>query len=590
VGGFARLAHLVKELRATREATGEPVVLLGAGDFLGGSPYGWLALAGQAPELGLMQQIGYDVITIGNHEFDYGPEVLARYLEATGYPQATATTAIVAANIDPPTEHPLGAVGIQKTFILELENGLRLGFFGLLGEAAERVALATQPIDITDPLEAAVSAVQTLKDNRAEIIIAITHAGVEEDRSLAAEVEGIDIIVGGHSHTALYEPLMVNDTIIVQAGALLRYLGVLELAYNPTTGTVRLRNPDSGQPFLVPIDDGIPLDQATTASIDIYTGELNTIIERMTGGRFTDIMDTVATSAFPLPDKPPLAETPFGNFVTDAMRLMGEQKTGERVDFAIQADGNIRSSLVPGSMNHSREQISFFDLVSLVGLGSGHDQQPGYPLVSFYLTGDEMRRVLEVSALLPQVLGDAYFLQVSGLRYTYDPGRAILFWIPIKNLPIPTYRAVLHAERFTGEGIQGDDPADYVPLSWGDENLYHVVTDYYIASFIPMVGDRLPRLTVTPKDRHGNEVPLEDCIIIYEGAEFKVWQAVVEHAANQLAHDGADPQIPEYYAGTAGRINQVRTIPLLIWPALALLVIVALIIFLRLRKRLGTQT
>ncbi|MCL0065753.1 bifunctional metallophosphatase/5'-nucleotidase [Dehalococcoidia bacterium] len=587
VGGFARLAYLVGELRAIREVAGESVVLLGAGDFIGGSPHSWLALAGEAPELALMQEIGYDVITIGNHDFDYGTEVLALYLKAAGYPQATATTVIVASNIEPPANHPLAAVGIQKTFILELENGLRLGFLGLLGEAAERVALHTDPIDITDPIEAAVSAVQTLKDNGAEIIIAISHSGVEEDSSLAAAVEGIDIIVGGHSHTALYEPLMVNDTIIVQAGVLLRYLGVLELAYNPTTDTVRLRNRDTGQPFLIPIDDGVPLDQEIRALIDIYTGKLNTIIERMTGGRFTGIMDTVATSTFPLPDKPPLTETTFGNFIADAMRLIGEQKTGERVDFAIQADGNIRGSVIPGSMPHSLNQVSFFDLVSQVGLGTGADGQPGYPLVSFYLTGDEMRRVLEISSLLPQVLGDAYFMQVSGLRYTYDPGRAILFWIPIKNLPFPTYRAVLQAERFTGEGVQGDDPADYVPLSWGDETLYHVVTDYYIASFIPMVGDMLPRLTVTPKDRFGNEVSLEDSVIIYQGAELKVWQAVLKYAAAQPAPDGAYPQIPEYYAAPAGRINQVQTIPLLLWPALAVLAIVALIIFLLRRRRRG---
>lgn len=108
VGGFARLAHLVGQLRAKKEAAGEPVVLLGAADYLGGSPYAWLALAGQAPELALMQQIGYDVITIGNHEFDYGPEVLAGYLEAAGYPQATAITAIVASNIGPPANHPPG--------------------------------------------------------------------------------------------------------------------------------------------------------------------------------------------------------------------------------------------------------------------------------------------------------------------------------------------------------------------------------------------------------------------------------------------------------------------------------------------------
>ncbi|GFP33217.1 5'-nucleotidase [Candidatus Hakubella thermalkaliphila] len=132
VGGFARLAHLVKVLREGKEGAGEPVILLSGGDYLGGSPSSWLALAGQAPELALMQEIGYDVITIGNHEFDFGPEALARYLETAGYPEAT-TPAIVASNIQPPAQHPLAAVGIQKTFILELENDLRLGFLGLLG-------------------------------------------------------------------------------------------------------------------------------------------------------------------------------------------------------------------------------------------------------------------------------------------------------------------------------------------------------------------------------------------------------------------------------------------------------------------------
>ncbi|GFP29458.1 bifunctional metallophosphatase/5'-nucleotidase [Candidatus Hakubella thermalkaliphila] len=587
VGGFARLAHLVKELREGKEGAGEPVILLSGGDYLGGSPYSWLALAGQAPELALMQEIGYDVITIGNHEFDFGPEALARYLETAGYPEAT-TPAIVASNIQPPAQHPLAAVGIQKTFILELENDLRLGFLGLLGEDAERVALYTDPVEITDRFEAATAAVQMLKDNGAEIIIGLTHAGVEEDRSLAAAVEGIDIIVGGHSHTALEEPVIVDDTIIVQAGSLLRYLGVLELAYNRTTGTVRVRNHDRGQPFLLPIDDSVPLDPITTTLINVYTRHLNALIEKMTGGRFSDIMDIVATSTFSLSYKPPLTETPFGNFITDAMRLVGEQKTGEKVHFAFQANGNIRGSLIPGSMKHSQNQISFYDLANPVSLGSGRDGQPGYPLVSIYLTGDEIRRVLEISALLSDLLGDAYFLQVSGLRYTFDPARAILFWVPIKNLPIPTHRAVLKAERFIGDGIQGGDPADYVPLSWKDETLYHVVSDYYIASFIPWVGDRLPRLRVIPKDRLGNEVPLEDLIIIYDGAELKIWQAVLEYAANQPVAPGlAIPQIPEYYAGTGNRIKEAKTIPLLLWPALALLITIALIIFLRRRKRLG---
>jgi len=97
----------------------------------------------------------------------------------------------------------------------------------------------------------------------------------------------------------------------------------------------------------------------------------------------------------------------------------------------------------------------------------------------------------------------------------------------------------------------------------------------------------LPRLAVTPKDRFGNKVSLEDSIITYQGAELKVWQAVVKYAATQLAPNGANPSIPEYYAASAGRINQGQTIPLLLWPALAVLVIITLIILLLRRRRRG---
>ena len=84
LGGYARLAQAVKDIRAAKGAANEPVLLLSAGDYLGGSPYSWLGLNGEAPDLTIMNKIGYDAVNIGNHEYDYGPELLAQYLQAAG--------------------------------------------------------------------------------------------------------------------------------------------------------------------------------------------------------------------------------------------------------------------------------------------------------------------------------------------------------------------------------------------------------------------------------------------------------------------------------------------------------------------------
>lgn len=257
----------------------------------------------------------------------------------------------------------------------------------------------------------------------------------------------------------------------------------------------------------------------------------------------------------------------MGNFVADAMRLKTQDVLGEKVDFAFQANGVIRGSILPSSLAFAEDRVSFYDLADLVGLGSGLDGQPGYPLVSVYLTGEEVRRVLEISVLLSELMGDTYYLQMSGVRMTYDPERAILLWVPIKNLPLPTSRAVLTAQRYTGEGIQEEEDK-YVPLKKGDETLYHLVADYYIASFLPMVGEMLPNLGLVPKDKEGNPVDIDDAIVYRDGQELKVWQAVVEYAAAQPDDIFGNPRIGEVYSRPTGRIRQVETLPLLLWPLL----------------------
>jgi 5'-nucleotidase / UDP-sugar diphosphatase len=592
IGGFARLATALEDIRAQKAKENEPVLLFNAGDFMGGTAFGWLAPAGYGVELSLMQAMGYDAAIIGNHEYDYGPQVLTNYLLAAGYPQAHQKTVVLASNTRPPKEHPLVERDLLRdTAIFELDNGIKVGTFGLLGEEAEALASDTGEIEFLDPYQTAQEMVDILQGEGAEIIVAITHSGIDEDLELARSVTGIHVIVGGHSHTALYEPVMEGDTIIVQTGSLGRYLGRLELAYHRETKALRVRNGDSDRPFLIPIDRSISPHLEISLLVDAYKERLNDLLWEMSDGRFEDILETVARSSFHLPNYPPLQESPAGNLIVDGMRLITQQVTGERVDVAIQANGNIRGSIIRGSGPRSADNISFYDIISTTGLGYGLDGYAGYPIVSVYLTGEELRRVLEVAVLLTELLGDTFFIQYSGLRYSYNPDNAVLFTIPIINQPLPTTRAVTKAELYVGEGIQPrEDDGQYVPLKRGDERLYHLVTDSYILSFLPMVGDMLPQLRIVPKNAAGEAVLLEDLdqLIVHrsEGRELKVWYTVVEYAAAQPKGEDGLPHMPQYYADTAGRINRVRSFPLIAAVyLLPVFVVVGIAAVIRLKRR-----
>jgi 5'-nucleotidase/UDP-sugar diphosphatase len=590
IGGFARVATAVNEIRENKMREGEPVLLFDAGDFLGGSPFAWLALSGYAAELTIMQKMGYDAVVIGNHEYDYGPDVLAQYLLQAGYPEAHQKTLVLASNTEAPSDHPLAAQGLyRKTGMFVLENGLKVGVFGLIGKDAIQLIGEAGDVQFLDQYEVACQAVNELKEQGANVIVGISHSGVDEDRELARKVPGIDVIVGGHSHTALYKPVLQGDTIIVQAGSRGMYLGQLELAYNSNTGKVRVRNEENGYPFLIPIDSSFACDPEIDALVRGYTLILNAHIDEMTGGKFDDIMSTVARSDFVLSNQPPLSETPLGNFVADAMRMVAQEIIGKKVDIAGEASGCIRTSIFPGTMEYSAGNVSFYEIVESTSVGHGRDGYPGCPIVSLYLTGEEVRRLLEINILLQEFMGDSSFLQFSGLRYSYNPANAVLLTVPFVNLPIPTTRAVTRVELYTGDGIQPVHSEGYVPLKRGDEKLYHVVTDAYILLFLPLSKDILPQLAIVPKNADGEPVPPErfDELIVHQadGSELKVWEAVAIYATAQPPGVDEIPQIPDYYEGVAGRINKIWTFPLVGWLLLILAVIVAGIVFLVFRRR-----
>ncbi len=566
-GGIARLAGLIGQIRQEKEARGEPVMLFSGGDNLGGPAFGWLPLKeGVAAELSLFQKIGYDAVTIGNHEFDYGADQYAAYLKAAGYPEAHERTVILGTNTRPPHDHPLYKMEIHNHFIKELDNGLRVGVFGLIGEDAISKTAQPGPVQFDNPIESARRAVEELTAEGVDILISVNHSGVAEDIELAKAIPEIDVIVGGHSHTALHEPVIEGKTVIVQAGQYLQFLGVLELDWNPELREVSIRNVENGTPFLQPIDSTVAVDEEIEAEVNRYREILNGWLDEITDGVITDIRQEVARSDFPILRNEPQRESAIGNFITDAMKYSAERALGTPVDLAVQANGAIRADLTPGSEEWSDGVIHFYDLVMPFGLGSGDDGLPGYPLVSFYMTEDEVRNALEVSVLLSELMGDNYFLQFSGLQTMFDPNRAVVFNIPFTGTPLPSGRAVLRAEIEKSGG-------ETRPVQKGNENLVHVVTDYYIAGFLPMVGERLPSLKITLRDENGDPIELDEAVVRDGDSQLKVWQAVLEYTLS--LEEGADglPAMPEIYREPEGRQVVTYTLPLWVWPIAALLLI-----------------
>lgn len=559
IGGVARIAGAIKNIK--NKHAGESFLTLSSGDIMGGSPYSWMILKNLTAEIDLLNEIGYNAMTIGNHEFDYGPEILAEYFLRAGYEKTGNKTDIIASNLDIPANHPLLKVDMVENKIYELANGLKIGVFGILGKGAFKLATSAKPIEYKDMFDVSKEQVKKLKSQGADIILLLSHSGDDEDIQLAKKVKGIDIILGGHYHILTEKPIVVNNTYIFHPSYFFRNLGHYVFEYDNSTKNLSILEHNN-----IRMDYSIEEDSVIAKKVEELTLGLNEHLTSYTNGLFTDIKQVNATTSFAL-ERVEFDEFGLGNFVTDAMRFMGEKITGEKVDFAFQGNGVIRSDLYPGAMPWSEKMISFFDLATVSGLGKGPDNMPGYPMVSVYLTEQEIVRATQVTSVLHQIYGDIFFLQFSGLRYTYDPGKALWLKVPFLNLPIPANKAVKSVEKYTGSGIQ--DTEEYVKLSPDGDKLYHVVSDYYIASFLPMVGEVLPKLKIVLKDKNGNPFEsVEDAIVFKtDGQEFKIWEAVSMYA-KEFYDNGED--IPAYYAQKQGRINQEKGVPLYVWSYLVL--------------------
>ncbi len=578
LGGFARLATIVKNERERK--ADETVLLLSSGDFIGGSPFAWLILEGFAPELDIMQRIGYDAATIGNHEFDYGPDKLASYLFRAGYPESHVKLPLLASNLVIPEGHALNGIAFPENKLITLPNGLKIGIFGLLGPQAFSVAPAAKPVEISSFIEASRKQVKQLRAAGADVVIALSHSGIADDRLLAKSLDDLDIILGGHDHVITTEPEWINNTILMHSGYYLSHIGHIELAFDTEIGQLRIINDENNTPFLIRLDSDVPEDPEIAGLIGTYTERLNRFLMKYTDSLVRDLSMPVMVSDFALTTGAPMQEHPVGNFLTDAMRLMAAEVTGEPVDIAFQANGVIRANITPGTMPWSKGQLTFLDLATVSGLGSGPDGKAGYPMVSFYLTEAEVFTLLEIATLMHLLQGNTYFLQFSGLRYSYDPGKALWLRIPFLNLPVPAYRSVKHVELYQGDGVQSGE--QYKTLSPDNDHLYHLVADHYLTSFLPMIGELLPRLKLELKDKHGQPVEVEQTILRHNGRELKVWEALARYALSFEKNEVGISVMPEAYRTTQNRIVKNTGIPLYVWSyALIVLLFVGLFWLLR---------
>ena len=574
LGGWARIATVIKN---TKKERANPVLTFDAGDYTMGSLYHML-IREEAFELRLLSAMGYDAVTLGNHEFDLKPAGLSSILRTAkakgGLPQIVFAGAIfdrqnpVLASL----QDTFSETGVKNYMVLE-RSGLKIGIFGLLGKIAIEVSPFAKPLTFRDPLETAQDMVNLLRNKeKVDIVVCLSHSGLNdnpdksEDQLLAKKVKGIDVIISGHTHTKLDKPIQVGDTIIVQAWCYGKQVGVLDIAYDK--GKVTVKNYAT-----VSVNSSIKSDEPIQKMIDSFKQTINSQLLSPDNLSYDQV---IAETKWDLTNA--AEESPLGNMIADSIRWYVNKVDSDpsdpssRVMVAVESNGVIRDDLIAGQTG----KVTVGDLFRTVPLGIGVDGTMAYPLISFYLYGHELKKTLEILTSVRPLKGDDYFLQISGLRFTYNPRRMIF-------------------DRVTDIEM-GSEEDGYRPLDYRASNnqLYRVAANIYNATFLKLVGRfTYSLLDIVPKDKNG--APIENLsAALIDGnkvqpgiQELKEWQGVIQYVRSfpDLNGNGL-PDIPEKYKGKLGRIlekpslNPGNLVSRATTPTLVLLAVFGIIVLL----------
>lgn len=404
-GGAARQATVVKSIRAAKKNT----LLLDAGDRFTGTLFH--KYYSGTDNIKIMNALGYDAMALGNHEFDNGLEVLQRFVKGVNFP-------VLSANVDFGTQEIL-ASSVPGSTVLEVD-GEKIGIIGLVTSETPEITINfpyKEALTWSDDYAGAVMhEVAVLKEQGVNKIILTTHIGLGMDKAVAAKVTDVDVIIGGHSHTAvssIYKeggdtnyPIKVEDAegntvYIVQAGDRDRYLGKLDLQFDGEGKVTRARGD------LVLLSSFIEPDPEVQALVDELAAPINELKNTAVSGEDNKPVQ----SAQLMTNKNCRGqECLIGNLIADAIRA----ETG--TDIAIQNGGGIRADIDEG-------EVTVGEVLTVLPFGN--------TIATLKLNGADVLASLETGvSRVGGKGGTGRFPQVSGMRYQYDatkdPGSRIV--------------------------------------------------------------------------------------------------------------------------------------------------------------------
>ena len=561
-GGYARLKTVIDGERAMNP----DALLVDGGDFSIGSLIQTLYTT-QAAELRTMGAMGYDAVTIGNHEFDHKGTGFAEMLNSAKAAQQAAVELLLVdarplenmdayrerfgpvtpvlptlleANYAPADDNPDRAFirsamenyGVTDCVTLE-RGGVTYGLFGLMGVDSDECA-PTSGFTRTDAAKAAKRCVETLKGEGAEIIVCLSHSGTgdslasSEDEELAKAVDGIDVIVSGHTHSTLAEPLVVNDTYIVSSGPYCQNLGSLTFSWDDG-GEKRLLDYR-----LIPIDETVAENPEIAGLVEQWKDMVGEAYLARYGLTYDEVL-THTDYELTTPASAVQENNGLGTLVSDAFlwadRTLNAAYADSPHTVSVTADGVLRANLPAGDLTAAMA----FDVLSM---GVGEDGTSGFPLVAVYLTGKELKAAMEVDASVTPIMPAAQ-LYMSGAKYAFNTKR--MFFNRV-------YDAALTDVTFDESGTENAYEID-------DNALYRVVTGMYSAQMLGTVKSKsMGLLSLEPKQANGTPVTdFADCILYdANGNELKEWYALAAYL-EQFGEDG----LPDRYADPANGCKQV---------------------------------
>ncbi len=380
-GGSARLATAIE---AARARAGNSILVDGGDQFQGTLFYTYYKgkLAAE-----MMNRLGYDGMTVGNHEFDDGPEVLRGFLDSVDFP-------VLMSNADVSREELLAGV-LQKSTVIEV-GGEQIGLIGLTPQDTDELASPGQNIIFTDPSSAVQGEVDRLSEAGVNKIVVLSHSGYLVDQHVAANTTGVDVIVGGHSNTYLSNlsdraqgayPTMVNGVAIVQAYAYGKFLGELNVTFDDAGEIVTA----AGEPLVM--DGSVAEDAAVVARIAEAAAPLEEIRSKVVAEAATAIggdRDTCRAQ-----------ECSMGSLIADAMLARVKD---QGIDIALQNSGGIRASIDAGP-------VTMGEVLTVLPFQN--------TLATFQVTGEVLLSALE-NGVSQVEEGGGRFPQVAGMTFAFD--------------------------------------------------------------------------------------------------------------------------------------------------------------------------